>query len=85
MYDCGSSVVFCFLINSKELVSSLQRKDDESETIYEETGKLREDRIKQEVSVIEQDVIVKLEAENQQLKVGFLDIDCETQSSFAGK
>ncbi|CAA7049436.1 unnamed protein product [Microthlaspi erraticum] len=52
----------------KELVSSLQRKDDESETKYEETGKLREDRTKPEVSVIEKDVIIKLEAENQQLK-----------------
>ncbi|XP_024016781.1 myosin-10 [Eutrema salsugineum] len=52
----------------KELVSSLQRKIDESETKYEETGKVGEERIKQEVPVIEQDVIIKLEAENQQLK-----------------
>lgn len=59
------------------MVSSLQRKTDESETNYEETGKQSE---KQEVPVIDNDVIIKLEAENQQLKVGFLDIDSETQS-----
>lgn len=58
-------------------MSSLQRKTDESETNYEETGKQSE---KQEVPVIDNDVIIKLEAENQQLKVGFLDIDSETQS-----
>ncbi|CAH2059643.1 unnamed protein product [Thlaspi arvense] len=52
----------------KDLVSSLQRKSDESETQYEETGKLSEERVKQEVPVIEQDVIINLEAENQQLK-----------------
>ncbi|KAJ0262025.1 Myosin-10 [Hirschfeldia incana] len=51
--------------NLKELVSSLQRKTDESETNYEETGKQSE---KQEVPVIDNDVIIKLEAENQQLK-----------------
>lgn len=59
------------------MVSSLQRKTDESETNYEETGKQSE---KQEVPVIDNDAIIKLEAENQQLKVGFLDIDSETQS-----
>ncbi|CAG7880512.1 unnamed protein product [Brassica rapa] len=51
--------------NLKELVSSLQRKTDESETNYEETGKQSE---KQEVPVIDNDAIIKLEAENQQLK-----------------
>lgn len=61
------------------MVSSLQRKTDESETNYEETGKQSE---KQEVPVIDNDAIIKLEAENQQLKVGFLDIDSETQFLF---
>ncbi|KAL0710643.1 hypothetical protein Bca4012_017621 [Brassica carinata] len=51
--------------NLKELVSSLQRKTDDSETNYEETGKQSE---KQEVPVVDNDVIIKLEAENQQLK-----------------
>ncbi|KAF8105261.1 hypothetical protein N665_0161s0057 [Sinapis alba] len=51
--------------NLKELVSSLQRKTDQPETNYEETGKQSE---KQEVPVIDNDVIIKLEAENQQLK-----------------
>ncbi|CAH8358652.1 unnamed protein product [Eruca vesicaria subsp. sativa] len=54
--------------NLKELVSSLQRKTDESETNYEETGKLSGEKIKQEVPVIDHDAIIKLEAENQQLK-----------------
>ncbi|KAF8092561.1 hypothetical protein N665_0411s0021 [Sinapis alba] len=52
----------------KELVSSLQSKTDGSETKDEETSKISEDRIKQEVPVIDHDVIIKLEAENQQLK-----------------
>ncbi|KAJ0240162.1 Myosin-10 [Hirschfeldia incana] len=52
----------------KELVSSLQSKTDGSETKYEETSKLSEERIKQEVPVIDHDVIIKLEAENEQLK-----------------
>ncbi|KAJ4907183.1 Myosin-10 [Raphanus sativus] len=54
--------------NLKELVSSLQRKVDDPETKYEETGRLSEERIKGEVPVIDHDVIIKLEAENQQLK-----------------
>ncbi|EFH57530.1 hypothetical protein ARALYDRAFT_321053 [Arabidopsis lyrata subsp. lyrata] len=52
----------------KDLVSSLQRKIDESETKYEETGKLSEEWVKQEVPAIDQGVIIKLEAENQKLK-----------------
>ncbi|CAF1821027.1 unnamed protein product, partial [Brassica napus] len=52
----------------KELVSSLQSKTDGSETKYEETSKLSEGQIKQEVPVIDHDVIIKLEAENEQLK-----------------
>lgn len=56
-------------------MSSLQRKIDESETKYEETGKLSEEWVKQEVPAIDQGVIIKLEAENQKLKVGFLDFD----------
>ncbi|KAF2576812.1 hypothetical protein F2Q68_00001335 [Brassica cretica] len=43
--------------NLKELVSSLQRKTDESETNYEETGKQSE---KQEVPVIDNDDLVDL-------------------------
>lgn len=50
-------------------MSSLQRKVDDPETKYEETGRLSEERIKGEVPVIDHDVIIKLEAENQQLKV----------------
>ncbi|XP_010413898.2 PREDICTED: myosin-10-like [Camelina sativa] len=52
----------------KDLVSSLQRKIDESGTNHEETSKLSEERVKQEVPVIDQGVIIKLEAENQKLK-----------------
>ncbi|CAF2095924.1 BnaA05g10340D [Brassica napus] len=52
----------------KELVSSLQSKTDGSETKDEETSKLNEGQIKQEVPVIDHDVIIKLEAENEQLK-----------------
>ncbi|KAF2568294.1 hypothetical protein F2Q68_00024548 [Brassica cretica] len=52
----------------KELVSSLQSKTDGSETKYGETSKLSEGQIKQEVPVIDHDVIIKLEAENEQLK-----------------
>ncbi|CAA0374310.1 unnamed protein product [Arabidopsis thaliana] len=52
----------------KDLVSSLQRKIDESDSKYEETSKLSEERVKQEVPVIDQGVIIKLEAENQKLK-----------------
>ncbi|KFK42801.1 hypothetical protein AALP_AA1G040500 [Arabis alpina] len=52
----------------KELVSSLQQKIDESEIKYEEISKLSEERIKQEVPVIDETAIIKLEAENQQLK-----------------
>ncbi|VVB07275.1 unnamed protein product [Arabis nemorensis] len=52
----------------KELVSSLQRKIDESEGKYEDTSKLSEEGVKQEVPVIDQGVIIELEAENQQLK-----------------
>lgn len=63
-------------------MSSLQNKIDESERKYEETSKLSEERIKQEVPVISQSAIIKLEAENQQLKVGFLDTDFDTQSRF---
>ncbi|KFK31068.1 hypothetical protein AALP_AA6G064300 [Arabis alpina] len=48
----------------KELVSSLQRKIDVSESKYEETSKLS----KEEVPVIDQGLIIQLEAENQQLK-----------------
>lgn len=51
----------------------LQNKIDESERKYEEISK---ERIKEEVPVIDQSAIIKLEAENQQLKVGFLDTDC---------
>lgn len=69
------SVLFIFLLTSKDLVSSLQRKIDESETKYEETSMLSEERVKEEVPVIDQGVVIKLEAENQKLKVGFLDID----------
>lgn len=69
------SVLFIFLLTSKDLVSSLQRKIDESETKYEETSKLSEERVKQEVPVIDQGVVIKLEAENRKLKVGFPDID----------
>ncbi|KAH0883184.1 hypothetical protein HID58_059280 [Brassica napus] len=47
---------------------SLQSKTDGSETKYEETSKLSEGQIKQEVPVIDHDVIIKLEAENEQLK-----------------
>ncbi|CAF2261962.1 unnamed protein product, partial [Brassica napus] len=46
----------------KELVSSLQNKNDE------DVSKLSEEQIKQEVPVIDQTAIIKLEAENQQLK-----------------
>lgn len=63
-------------------MSSLQNKIDESEIKYEEISKLSEERIKQEVPVIDQTAIIKLEAENQQLKVGFLDTDFNTQSKF---
>ncbi|WZY92541.1 hypothetical protein YC2023_064870 [Brassica napus] len=52
----------------KELVSSLQSKTDGSETKDEETSKLNEGQIKHEVPVIDHDVIIKLEAENEQLK-----------------
>ncbi|CAA7015314.1 unnamed protein product [Microthlaspi erraticum] len=52
----------------KELVSSLQKKIDDSESKYEETGKPSEERIKEEVPVIDQTAIIKLEDENQQLK-----------------
>ncbi|CAH8389372.1 unnamed protein product [Eruca vesicaria subsp. sativa] len=52
----------------KELVSSLQRKTDGSEIKDEETSKTSVDRIKHKVPVIDNDVIIKLEAENQQLK-----------------
>ncbi|XP_056844387.1 myosin-10-like [Raphanus sativus] len=52
----------------KELVSSLQSKTDGSETKHEETSKLSEGQIKHEVPVIDHDVIIKLEAENEQLK-----------------
>lgn len=75
LYDRGSSVLFIFLLTSKELVSSLQRKIDESEGKYEDTSKLSEEGVKQEVPVIDQGVIIQLEAENLQLKVGFPDID----------
>lgn len=47
----------------KELVSSLQNKNDG------DVSKLSEEQIKQEVPVIDQTAIIKLEAENQQLKV----------------
>lgn len=47
----------------------MQKKIDDSESKYEETGKLSEERIKEEVPVIDQTAIIKLEAENQQLKV----------------
>lgn len=47
----------------KELVSSLQNKNDG------DVRKLSEEQIKQEVPVIDQTAIIKLEAENQQLKV----------------
>lgn len=56
-------------------MSSLQRKTDESETKYKRTNKLSEERVEEEVPVIDQGVIIKLEAENQQLKVGFHEID----------
>ncbi|WZZ77234.1 hypothetical protein YC2023_097806 [Brassica napus] len=46
----------------KELVSSLQNKNDG------DVSKLSEEQIKQEVPVIDQTAIIKLEAENQQLK-----------------
>ncbi|CAE5956532.1 unnamed protein product [Arabidopsis arenosa] len=52
----------------KESVSSLQNKIDESERKYEEISKISEERIKEEVPVIDQSAIIKLEAENQQLK-----------------
>ncbi|CAN6825831.1 unnamed protein product [Brassica oleracea] len=52
----------------KELVSSLQSKTDGCETKYEETSKLSEGQIKHEVPVIDHDVIIKLEAKNEQLK-----------------
>ncbi|CAG7874734.1 unnamed protein product [Brassica rapa] len=52
----------------KELVSSLQSKTDGTETKDKETSKLSEGQIKQEVPVIDHDVIIKLEAENEQLK-----------------
>lgn len=63
-------------------MSSLQTKIDESERKYEEISKLSEERIKEEVPVIDQSAIIKLEAENQQLKVGFLDTDFDTQFEF---
>ncbi|CAL9213704.1 unnamed protein product [Arabidopsis halleri] len=52
----------------KESVSSLQNKIDESERKYEEISKISEERIKEEVPVIDQSAITKLEAKNQQLK-----------------
>lgn len=52
-------------------MSSLQNKIDESERKYEEISKISEERIKEEVPVIDQSAIIKLEAENQQLTVGF--------------
>lgn len=83
MYAYGCSVLLCFLITLKELVSSLQSKTDGSETKYEETNKLSEDRIKQEVPVIDHDVITKLEAENQQLKVESHDTGFEGASEIS--
>lgn len=53
-------------------MSLLQNKIDESERKYEEISK---ERIKEEVPEIDQSAIIKLEAEKQQLKVGFLDTD----------
>ncbi|VYS44998.1 unnamed protein product [Arabidopsis thaliana] len=52
----------------KESVSSLQNKIDESERKYEEISKISEERIKDEVPVIDQSAIIKLETENQKLK-----------------
>ncbi|XP_020870370.1 myosin-7 isoform X1 [Arabidopsis lyrata subsp. lyrata] len=52
----------------KDSVSLLQNKIDESERKYEEISKISEERIKEEVPVIDQSAIIKLEAENQQLK-----------------
>ncbi|XP_010475122.1 PREDICTED: myosin-7 [Camelina sativa] len=52
----------------KESVSSLHNKVDESERKYEEISKVSEEWIKEEVPVIDQSGIIKLEAENQQLK-----------------
>ena len=71
------SVLLCFLITLKELVSSLQSKTDGTETKDKETSKLSEGQIKQEVPVIDHDVIIKLEAENEQLKVESHDIGFE--------
>lgn len=56
-------------------MSSLQNKIDESERKYEEISKISEERIKDEVPVIDQSAIIKLETENQKLKVRFLDTD----------
>lgn len=53
----------------KELVSSLQNKNDG------DVSKLSEEQIKQEVPVIDQTAIIKLEAENQQLKVRLHNLD----------
>lgn len=53
----------------KELVSSLQNKNDG------DVSKLGEEPTKQEVPVIDQTAIIKLEAENQQLKVGVHNLD----------
>lgn len=59
------SLYFCLMLFLyKELVSSLQNKNDG------DLSKLSEELIKQEVPVIDQTAIIKLEAENQQLKVG---------------
>ena len=64
------SVYFCLMLFLyKELVSSLQNKNDE------DVSKLSEEQIKQEVPVIDQTAIIKLEAENQQLKVRLLNLD----------
>lgn len=80
MYHCRDFVLFSLFI--KELVSSLQNKIDESEIKYEEISKLSEERIKLEVPVIDQTAIIKLEAENQQLKVEFIDTDFNKQCKF---
>lgn len=61
-------------------MSSLQSKTDGSETKHEETSKLSEGQIKHEVPVIDHDVIIKLEAENEQLKVESNDIGFEDSS-----
>ena len=83
MYAYGCSLLLCFLITLKELVSSLQSKTDVSETKYEETSKLSEGQIKQEVPVIDHDVIIKLEAENEQLKVESHDTGFEGSSEIS--